>query len=166
MPRKCVNHPDSFCNVCGELTFKFRRRNFIPLIKNCYQQYFGFCVSHQDKVWAPHICCITCVRLLTGWANGSRYMPFAVPMIWQEPKDHLECYFLEVDIPCEENDHDGRFEESTFSSKPHSLTQNDLNDLVRDLNLSKRQAELLGSRMRNWNLLHRDTKMLFQKSSR
>uniref|UniRef100_A0A6P7FMQ7 Uncharacterized protein LOC114331906 n=1 Tax=Diabrotica virgifera virgifera TaxID=50390 RepID=A0A6P7FMQ7_DIAVI len=26
----------------------------------------------------------SCLRLLTGWANGSRQMPFAVPMVWKE----------------------------------------------------------------------------------
>lgn len=33
------------------------------------------------------------------------------------------------------------------SNEPHVITQAELNDLVRDLNLSKRQAELLGSRL-------------------
>jgi hypothetical protein len=48
-------------------------------------------VGHQDKSWASHICCLLCVRLLIGWVNGSRQTPFAVPMIWGEPKDHY-CY--------------------------------------------------------------------------
>ncbi|UYV64915.1 hypothetical protein LAZ67_3002413 [Cordylochernes scorpioides] len=29
-----------------------------------------------------------------GWIKGDRHMPFAVPMIWREPKDHSsDCYF-------------------------------------------------------------------------
>ena len=44
---------------------------------------------------------------------------------------------------------------------PHLLTQGDLNDIVRDLNLSKKQAELLGSRLKGWNLLRQDTKVCF-----
>jgi hypothetical protein len=36
---------------------------------------------------------------------------------------------------------------SGSASKPHLLTQVDLKDLVRDLNFSKTQAELLGSRL-------------------
>ncbi|UYV81646.1 hypothetical protein LAZ67_20001789 [Cordylochernes scorpioides] len=29
-----------------------------------------------------------------GWIKGERHMPFAVPMIWREPKDHSsDCYF-------------------------------------------------------------------------
>jgi len=34
------------------------------------------------------------------------------------------------------------------SNEPYLLTQGNLNDIVRDLNLSKKQAELLGSRLR------------------
>ena len=34
------------------------------------------------------------------------------------------------------------------SNEPHLLTQGGLNDIVRDLNLSKKQAELLGSRLK------------------
>ena len=35
--------------------------------------------------------------------------------------------------------------------------QRDSNDPVRDLNFTKQQAELLGSRLKGWNLLHQDT---------
>jgi hypothetical protein len=44
-------------------------------------------------------------------------------------------------------DFDSTFAEACFSSEPHPLTQGDLNDIVRDLHLSKKQAELLGSRL-------------------
>jgi len=53
------------------------------------------------------------------------------------------------------------------SNEPYLLTQGDLNDIIRDLNQSKKQAELLGSRLKGWNLLHQDTKVwVMQKSSR
>jgi len=42
------------------------------------------------------------------------------------------------------------------SSLPHILNENELNDLVRDLELSKAKAELLASRLRQWNLLKED----------
>ena len=45
------------------------------------------------------------------------------------------------------------------SSDPHLISQAELNDLVRDLDLSKRQAELLGSRLQGWNLLSSGTKI-------
>jgi hypothetical protein len=34
----------------------------------------------------------------------------------------------------------------------HQITQEKLNDLVRDLDLPKSKAELLGSRLQQWNL--------------
>jgi len=43
------------------------------------------------------------------------------------------------------------------------LTQWDLNDIVRDLSLSKKQVELLGSRLKGWNLLRQDTKVCFYR---
>jgi hypothetical protein len=36
------------------------------------------------------------------------------------------------------------------SGSPHKLTQNELNDLVQDLELSKVKTELLASRMKQW----------------
>lgn len=33
IPRRCLNHPDSLCNACGEFTFKSQRWNFTPLVK-------------------------------------------------------------------------------------------------------------------------------------
>jgi len=51
-------------------------------------------VGDQDKNWAPHTCCLTCVKRLTDWAMGSRHINFAIPMVWCEPQDHSsDCYF-------------------------------------------------------------------------
>jgi len=49
------------------------------------------------------------------------------------------------------------------SNEPHMLTQGDLNDIVRDLNLSKKQAERLGSRLKGWNLFRQDTNVCFYR---
>lgn len=43
--------------------------------------------------------------------------------------------------------------EQNLSDEPHFPNQDELDDLVRDLGLSKSGAELLGSRMKEWNLL-------------
>ena len=45
------------------------------------------------------------------------------------------------------------------SNEPHLLTQGDLNDVIRDLNLSEKQAELLGSKLED--LLCQNTKVCF-----
>ena len=39
--------------------------------------------------------------------------------------------------------------------QPHILAQDELNDLFRDLELSKSKAELLGSKLKQWNLLEK-----------
>jgi len=37
---------------------------------------------------------------------------------------------------------------ASSSNEPHMLTQEDMNNIVRDLNLSKKRAELLGTRLK------------------
>lgn len=46
-----------------------------------------------------------------------------------------------------------------YSNKPHFVTQSDFNDLVRDAKLSKETAELIGSRLKQWNLVADDFKI-------
>ena len=47
----------------------------------------------KAKNGAPHVCC---AKSLREWLNNKgRSMPFALPMIWREPTDHLtDCYFV------------------------------------------------------------------------
>jgi len=93
MPRKFLIQSATFCYVCGEMTLKSQRRNFTRLIKKCYELYFGCKVGDKDTS------CVTCVRLLIWCVNGSRRMPFAVPVVWRETKDRLfDCYFCSTNI--------------------------------------------------------------------
>lgn len=46
---------------------------------------------------------------------------------------------------------------------PHLIDQEELNDLVRDLGLTKEKSELLASRMLQWNLLQNDTVVTFYR---
>ena len=57
------------------------------------------------------------------------------------------------------------YEPETETKKPHLLNKEELNDLVRDLSLSKEKAEALGSRLQQWNLLqegHKNLSALYQ----
>jgi hypothetical protein len=45
-------------------------------------------------------------------------------------------------------------------TSPHFITQQELHDLVRDLNLSQTQSELLASRLQGWNLLEKGVKVI------
>ena len=60
-------------------------------------------------------------------------------------------------------DCDPTFTGASSSNEPHLLTQGDLNDIICSLNLSKKQAELLDSRLKGWNLLRQDTKVCFYR---
>ena len=100
MPRKCKNNPDLFCYVCGSFTIKAQRRAITPDLKKIYKLYFGCPLGDQDKHWAPHQVCTSCSSGLRNWLNKrTPAMPFAVPMIWREPKNHFQdCYFCRVNV--------------------------------------------------------------------
>jgi len=98
MSRKCVNNPDNFCYICGEVTFASRKCSITSTIKKAHFFYFGCKVGDQDKKWAPHVCCTTCSSKLNAWVNGKEScMPFGVPMVWRVPSNHsTDCYFCMV----------------------------------------------------------------------
>ena len=93
--RSSVNHPDSFCYICGKFTPKSRRLNITSKVTITYKHYFECQVGDQDKSWAPHIRCRNCYASLTQWLNKKRKsMSFAVLMVWREPTNHFsDCYF-------------------------------------------------------------------------
>ena len=64
-----------------------------------------------------------------------------------------------ADQATKKMDHDPTFAGVCSSNEPHLLTQGDLNDVIRDLNLSEKQAELLGSKLED--LLCQNTKVCF-----
>ena len=56
-------------------------------------------------------------------------------------------------------------EEMDFSDDcPHPFSQNELNDFVSDLNLSKSSSELLASRLKERNLLSNDSRITFYRN--
>ena len=98
--RKCCNDPDIFCYICGYFTLPPQRRNINSFIKKIYPAYFGVLLGDQDKSWAPHQVCTTCVETLRSWSQGKNAkLKFGVPMVWREPKNHADdCYFCLVNV--------------------------------------------------------------------
>ena len=173
--------------------------------------YFGCPLGDQDKSWAPHVICTSCSSGLRDWLNKRKLsMPFAIPMVWREQKNHYDdCYFCLIDIigfssknkhtivypdlesarrpiphdilpipipkPQQINFESEMVEDLEFAAEevhtyctdpnyvpedellaPQTFSQEELNDLIRDLDLSKEKAELLASRLKQKNLLDKD----------
>ena len=83
--------------ISADMWFYQRIKQFL---KKAYQAYFGIKLRDQDKPFAPHICCKACVENLLDWRNKKRMsMPFVVPMVWREGKDHLtDCYLCTTNL--------------------------------------------------------------------
>ena len=70
----------------------------------------------------------------------------------------VETYLSEDSATASENsDIDAEYAPTT-SAEPHFPTKQELDDLIRDLGLTKSKAELLTSRLNEWNLLGDDCK--------
>jgi hypothetical protein len=91
--------------------------------------------------------------------SHSKKLPVSVPRTtWRLDSEEDRG---EADVQTDPGDEEN--EDLDFlggTTEPHKINQAELNDLVRDLNLSKGQAELLASRLKGWNLLEKGTKML------
>jgi len=86
---KCVNNPDMFFYICGELTVEAQRRSFTPVVKKTYELHLA---ENSGTLVPSYLLWYMC--RLDKWLHGSRpSMHFAVQMAWREQKDHSkECY--------------------------------------------------------------------------
>ena len=98
--RSCKNHPDSFCYICSEFEINDERNRATEFIQKAYHAYFGVQLGDQDKPWAPHVVCETCVEHLRQWTQGSRKaLKLGIPMTWKEPKNYTDdCYFCAINL--------------------------------------------------------------------
>ncbi|CAF4935123.1 unnamed protein product [Pieris macdunnoughi] len=62
------------------------------------------------------------------------------------------------------NSGDSEFVITSPSVEPHLINSEEFDDLVRDLNLPKLKAEILASRLKQWNLLKSDVKISDQRT--
>jgi hypothetical protein len=97
--RDCVNSPDSFCHICGEVVVKKQQRNISDFVKNVYFAYFavklgnrtkrGPCIRYDRFVWKIFKCGLKARRNL-----------FVSACPWfGEPQHHGDdCYFCTCNI--------------------------------------------------------------------
>ena len=105
--------------------------------------------------------CYFCLTNLEGFSSKTRhkikyadvksvctptsYTADMLPSVCSTTSKGAEDYVSAISSISNEMKEDSDFQ--TADRKPHLLCQADLNDLVRDLNLPKRMAKLLGSRL-------------------
>jgi hypothetical protein len=96
----CINKADNFCYICGSFASTKQRQRITDFVMKAYKAYFGMKLGDQDKPWAPHTVCRSCVENLRHWLQGKRRsLAFGIPMVWREPKDHTsDCYFCLCNI--------------------------------------------------------------------
>ena len=77
--------------LCMRILY-YEETNFVC---KAYHAYFGIKLGDQDKPWAPHVVCHTCVSGLRKFCNGKqKSLTFCVPMVWREQVSHYDdCYF-------------------------------------------------------------------------
>lgn len=84
-----------------------------------------------------------------------------VPLSPAQCGDHDDSSSTEDDLahdnPAYQHPEDPLYIADT--GEPYTLSQGDLNDLVRDLNLGKEMSELLASRLQEWKLLKKDVRV-------
>ena len=125
--------------------------------------------------------CYFCLTNITGF-NASSRKKIKYPNLWSAMRPAPHSDDLPVPTPPVNKDllssSDGEMTsredsaesislediESTYSgtsgNELHWITQEDLNDLALDLYLSKQQSELLASRLKQWNLVQEDVRII------
>ncbi|KAI6651114.1 hypothetical protein LOD99_5465 [Oopsacas minuta] len=129
-------------------------QNITEFVDRAYHAYFKVKLGDQDKSWAPHKNLLFDQSLIV--------VIYLVPI----SIEFLGLYDDEDGANLEEvNDHDYEYDVDFQgpSSEPSLFNQAELNDLIRDLNLSKESSELLASRLKEKIQLQQGTKVILYR---
>ncbi|KAJ4449613.1 hypothetical protein ANN_01016 [Periplaneta americana] len=135
-----INSQNKFVRKAGKLDARnsWKKRNLTPLVKTVYQHYFGMRIVYEQKKNSSIPESSICFRSI----------PHSDSLLVPTPPEN--CVFeVEHEDSMEQEEpntpstsHDPDFEEK--DDKPHRMSQAELSDLIRDLDLSKEKAEILG----------------------
>jgi hypothetical protein len=78
MPRKHLNHPETFRYMGGEMTFKSQRSNNTPVMKKCSELHFGCKVGDQESRYKLGPSFLLCNVCKASYRMGTWVMPNAV----------------------------------------------------------------------------------------
>ena len=130
-------------------------RNYADDCYFCLTNIIGFNASFRKKIKYPNL------------RSGMRPVPHSDdPPVPTPPVNKDPLPSSDEEMPSREDSAESislEDIESTYlgasGNEPHWMTQEDLNDLARDLYLSKQQSELLASRLKQWNLVQEDVRI-------
>ena len=135
----------------------------------------GFAVPMVWREQKDHTTdCYFCLTQIQGYSQKTKKniaypnLPFAIRPVPHSselpiPKPPSDLPVISHEFAECSTDSSTDFDPCVSEGRPHFITQEDLNDLVRDLNLSKDKCELLASRLQQWNLLTLGTKVTFYR---
>ncbi|GBN38858.1 hypothetical protein AVEN_137855-1 [Araneus ventricosus] len=116
-----------------------------------------------DRYFRNHVAFDTYSRVSKSSISNQACVPYSselsvpkLPETWSLDDNH-DIVPDSVVVKEAEDDQDQMYADVQTSTMPHLISQSDLNDLVHDLNLSKHQLELLALRLKEWNLLEKET---------
>ena len=97
MDRKCKNSPDRFCYICRNVVLPNHQAKITDFTNQVNRDYFGVKEGDQDKRFTF---AVKHVENLRDWRNGKRKsIPFTIPMVRREGKDHItDCYFRVINL--------------------------------------------------------------------
>lgn len=155
--------PESICTSCSSVLKKTKSEKFIsqPLP-------ISFPMIWHHQIFHKPQDCYFCQTNITGYQYKNRdSIKYANVLTVAKP--------VLSAIKCNETSHKQSDDESENeecdmeylpkSAEPHFVTNGDFCDLVRDLKLSWRQTEVLGSRLKQWNITQSDFKVTFPRDN-
>lgn len=119
----------------------------------CITKTEGYSIKGKRKIEYPNL--FSVMRPVPH--NEDLPVPTA-PLDWQDIVLEDNKASLDTDT-FEDQCTDSTFIPSSSFDEPHLIVQSELNDLVRDMGLSKQQSEILASRPKEWKLLAKETKI-------